>query len=127
MNDHGFVVCAYNRTTDKVKAFMENEAKGTKVVGAYSLEDMVSKLKLPRKVMLLVKGKRLVHSYKKYLGGNLEKWSIKEFVKFVVLQFFEKKKKKKKKNSRFCVLRLRSNCFVLFFFLTFLSCDRYEL
>lgn len=56
MNDHGFVVCAYNRTTDKVTAFLENEAKGTKVVGAYSLEEMVSKLKKPRRVMLLVKG-----------------------------------------------------------------------
>lgn len=56
MNDHGFVVCAYNRTTDKVKSFLENEAKGTKVVGAFSLEEMVSKLKLPRKVMMLVKG-----------------------------------------------------------------------
>lgn len=56
MNDHGFVVCAYNRTTDKVKSFLENEAKGTKIVGAFSLEELVKKLKLPRKVMLLVKG-----------------------------------------------------------------------
>ena len=29
MNDHGFVVCAYNRTTEKVDAFLNNEAKGT--------------------------------------------------------------------------------------------------
>ena len=28
MNDHGFVVCAYNRTTEKVDRFLENEAKG---------------------------------------------------------------------------------------------------
>lgn len=56
MNDHGFVVCAYNRTQAKIKSFLENEAKGTKVIGANSLEDMVSKLKFPRIVMLLVKG-----------------------------------------------------------------------
>ena len=31
MNDHGFVVCAYNRTVEKVDAFLSNEAKGTKV------------------------------------------------------------------------------------------------
>merc|ERR1712226_1149978 len=55
MNDHGFVVCAYNRSTDKVDRFLENEAKGTKVVGAHSLEEMVAKLKRPRRVMLLVK------------------------------------------------------------------------
>ncbi|XP_011495388.1 PREDICTED: 6-phosphogluconate dehydrogenase, decarboxylating [Ceratosolen solmsi marchali] len=60
MNDHGFVVCAYNRTTDKVKSFLENEAKGTKVVGASSLEEMVGKLKKPRIVMLLVKAGRAV-------------------------------------------------------------------
>ena len=30
MNDHGFVVCAYNRTTAKVDHFLANEAKGTK-------------------------------------------------------------------------------------------------
>lgn len=56
MNDHGFVVCAYNRTTEKVDQFLNNEAKGTKVIGAKSLEDMVAKLKKPRRVMMLVKG-----------------------------------------------------------------------
>lgn len=60
MNDHGFVVCAYNRTTDKVDHFLANEAKGTKVIGAHSLMEMVSKLKKPRKVMMLVKGN---HNY----------------------------------------------------------------
>lgn len=28
MNDHGFVVCVYNRTTEKVDQFLANEAKG---------------------------------------------------------------------------------------------------
>ncbi|KAF7987319.1 hypothetical protein HCN44_003081 [Aphidius gifuensis] len=63
MNDHGFVVCAYNRTTDKVKLFCENEAKGTNVIGAYSLEEMVGKLKLPRRVMLLVKAGAAVDAF----------------------------------------------------------------
>lgn len=57
MNDNGFVVCAYNRTTSKVDQFLANEAKGTKIVGAHSLEEMVAKLKKPRRVMMLVKGK----------------------------------------------------------------------
>lgn len=56
MNDNGFVVCAYNRTKDKVKSFLENEAKGTKVIGAYSMQEMIDTLKSPRKIMLLVKG-----------------------------------------------------------------------
>ena len=32
MNDHGYVVCAYNRTPDKVTNFLENEAKNTNVM-----------------------------------------------------------------------------------------------
>ena len=28
MNDHGYVVVAYNRTTEKVQQFLDNEAKG---------------------------------------------------------------------------------------------------
>lgn len=63
MNDHGFVVCAYNRTTDKVKSFLENEAKGTKVIGAYSLKEMVGTLKSPRRVMLLVKAGAAVDAF----------------------------------------------------------------
>ena len=55
MNDHGYVVCAFNRTVSKVDEFLANEAKGTNIVGARSLEEMVHKLKKPRRVMLLVK------------------------------------------------------------------------
>lgn len=60
MNDNGFVVCAYNRTVSKVDDFLNNEAKGTKIVGAHSLEEMVRKLKKPRRVMMLVKGKKKI-------------------------------------------------------------------
>ena len=31
MNDHGFVVCAYNRSPEKVTDFLENGAKDTQV------------------------------------------------------------------------------------------------
>ena len=56
-------VCAFNRTVSKVESFMANEAKGTKVIGATSLEDMVSKLKKPRRVMMLVKAGSAVDSF----------------------------------------------------------------
>lgn len=56
MNDHGFRVTAYNRTTAKVDDFLQNEAKGTKIIGAHSLKEMVDSLKKPRRVMMLVKG-----------------------------------------------------------------------
>ncbi|KAJ3391959.1 6-phosphogluconate dehydrogenase, decarboxylating [Entophlyctis sp. JEL0112] len=63
MNDHGFTVCAYNRTVEKVDQFLANEAKGTKIIGARSIQDLCSKLKTPRKVMLLVKAGSAVDDF----------------------------------------------------------------
>ena len=55
MNDHGFKVAVFNRTVSKVDEFLANEAKGTQVVGAYSIEELARLLKRPRRVMLMVK------------------------------------------------------------------------
>jgi len=55
MNDHGFKVAVFNRTVSKVDDFLGNEAKGTQVVGAHSIEEFVGLLKRPRRVMLMVK------------------------------------------------------------------------
>ncbi len=55
MEDHGFSVAVYNRTTSKVDDFIQNEAAGRKIIGAYSLPELVSVLKTPRRVMLMVK------------------------------------------------------------------------
>ncbi|ELU14089.1 hypothetical protein CAPTEDRAFT_144721, partial [Capitella teleta] len=73
MNDHGFVVCAFNRTVEKVDRFLANEAKGTKVIGATSLQDMVGKLKSPRRVMLLVKAGSAVDAFIDQLVGDLRR------------------------------------------------------
>jgi 6-phosphogluconate dehydrogenase len=55
MNDHGYTVAVFNRTVSKVDRFLENEAQGTKVIGTHSLEELVSVLKRPRRVMLMIK------------------------------------------------------------------------
>jgi 6-phosphogluconate dehydrogenase len=55
MNDHGYKVVAFNRTLEKVDHFLANEAKGTQVIGAHSLGEMIAALKRPRRVMLMVK------------------------------------------------------------------------
>ena len=39
MNDHGYKVVVFNRTVSKVDDFINNEAKGTQVVGAHSIEE----------------------------------------------------------------------------------------
>ncbi|KAK0056780.1 6-phosphogluconate dehydrogenase decarboxylating [Biomphalaria pfeifferi] len=76
MNDHGFTVVAFNRTVSKVTEFLNNEAKNTNVIGATSMEDMVSKLKKPRRVMLLVKAGSAVDSFIDSLVPLLEKGDI---------------------------------------------------
>lgn len=63
MADHGFTICAFNRTVSKVDRFLENEAKGKSVVGAHSTEEFVSKLKSPRRVMLLVQAGKAVDDW----------------------------------------------------------------
>jgi len=55
MNDHGYKVAVFNRTVSKVDEFIANEAKGTEVVGAHSVEEMCGLLKTPRRVMIMVK------------------------------------------------------------------------
>ena len=55
MDDHGYTVAVFNRTTSKVDEFLAGPARGTKVIGTHSLEDLVTALESPRKVMLMVK------------------------------------------------------------------------
>lgn len=76
MNDHGFKVCVFNRTTNKVDDFLANEAKGTQVEGAHSLEELCSKLKAPRKVMIMVKAGEVVDKTIESLVPYLEPGDI---------------------------------------------------
>ena len=63
MNDHGFRVVVFNRTTSKVDEFLASSAKDTRVVGVHSLEALVEALKPPRRVMLMVKAGKPVDDF----------------------------------------------------------------
>src|SRR5215207_5631228 len=76
MNDHGFTVVAFNRTVEKVDDFLAKEAKGTNVLGAHSIEEMVSMLKRPRRVMMLVKAGKPVDDFIEQLIPHLEPGDI---------------------------------------------------
>jgi 6-phosphogluconate dehydrogenase len=76
MNDHGFTVVAFNRTVSKVDDFLANEAKGTQILGAHSLPEMVALLKKPRRVMLMVKAGQAVDDFIESLLGVLEPGDI---------------------------------------------------
>lgn len=76
MANHGFQVSVFNRTVEKVTAFVEGRAKGMSIVGAYSLEELVSQLKKPRKVMLMVKAGAPVDAFIEKLIPLLEAGDI---------------------------------------------------
>ncbi|CAB1062588.1 6-phosphogluconate dehydrogenase, decarboxylating (EC [Olavius sp. associated proteobacterium Delta 1] len=55
MADHGFQVAAYNRTTQKVDEFLAGPARHNSIVGCRIPEELVQRLKRPRRLMLMVK------------------------------------------------------------------------
>ena len=73
MSDHGYTVVAYNRTVSKVDEFLNGPAKShDNVLGAHSLEEMVSLLKKPRKVVVMVKAGKAVDDFIELLLPHLE-------------------------------------------------------
>ena len=52
---NGFSVAVYNRTAERTKEFMADQAQGKKIKAAYSVEELVEMLEKPRKIMMMVK------------------------------------------------------------------------
>lgn len=76
MNDKGYTVSVFNRTTEKVKSFLEGPAKGTPIIGTYSLEEFVKSIKRPRKIILMVKAGEVVDQFIEKLAPLLEEGDI---------------------------------------------------
>jgi 6-phosphogluconate dehydrogenase len=76
MNDHGFKVAVYNRTTETMREFLSGPAKGTQVEGYETLTDFVKALKRPRRVMIMVKAGTPVDAVIAQLEPLLEKGDI---------------------------------------------------
>jgi 6-phosphogluconate dehydrogenase len=76
MDDHGFTVAVYNRTVSRVDEFLNGNAQGTKVIGTHSIEELVSMLKKPRRVMLLIKAGQPVDNFIDLLIPHLEAGDI---------------------------------------------------
>jgi 6-phosphogluconate dehydrogenase len=55
MESKGFQVSVFNRTTEKVDNFINGRAKGKKIKGTHSLEELITSLERPRKVMMMIK------------------------------------------------------------------------
>jgi 6-phosphogluconate dehydrogenase len=76
MNDHGFKVAVFNRTVSKIDDFLNDEAKGTQVVGGHSIEEFIGLLKRPRRVMLMVKAGDTVDQMIDHILPHLEAGDI---------------------------------------------------
>ena len=76
MESKGFTVSVYNRTTEKVKKFVEGRASGKNIVGTYSLQELVDSLEKPRKVMMMIKAGKAVDDTIESLIPLLEEGDI---------------------------------------------------
>lgn len=56
----GYTVSIMNRTDSVIKKFMNGKGKGRNFIANYTIEDFVSSLKKPRKIMLMVKSGEVV-------------------------------------------------------------------
>jgi 6-phosphogluconate dehydrogenase len=55
VESRGYKVAVFNRTTEKVDDFINGKAKGKNFIGCHSIEELVKKVKKPRKIMMMVK------------------------------------------------------------------------
>lgn len=55
MESHGYTVAVYNRSSEKTTNFTAGRGRGKKILGTYSLEELVQSLAVPRRIMLMVK------------------------------------------------------------------------
>ncbi len=76
MESKGYTVAVFNRTVEKVDAFINGRAMGKNIIGTHSIEELVKSIKKPRKVMLLVKAGKAVDDFIEKLIPYLEKGDI---------------------------------------------------
>ena len=69
-------MAVYNRTTEKVKNFVEGRAAGKNIIGTYSIEELVENLEKPRKIMMMVKAGAAVDQLIDQLIPHLEAGDI---------------------------------------------------
>ncbi len=76
MESKGFTVAVYNRTVEKVDKFIAGRGAGKNFIGCHSIEEFVSSLERPRKVMMLVKAGAAVDALIEQLVPHLDEGDI---------------------------------------------------
>ncbi len=72
MSDHGYAVAVYNRSRDKTDRFLSDLEGERRIVGTYSVEQLVGALRSPRIVVLMVKAGPVVDDYIEQLLPHLK-------------------------------------------------------
>ena len=60
MESRGFTVACFNRTVEKVDAFVNGRGQGKNLIGCRSIAELVAALARPRKIMMMVRAGRPV-------------------------------------------------------------------
>jgi len=76
MESKGFTVACYNRTLEKVEAFVNGRGKNKKIIGCMSVKELAESLKKPRRIMMMVKAGKAVDDTIESLLPVLEKGDI---------------------------------------------------
>jgi 6-phosphogluconate dehydrogenase len=76
MESKGFTVAVFNRTVEKVDAFVGGRGAGKKFIGCHSIAELCASLERPRKVMMLVKAGQAVDDFIDQVIPHLEPGDI---------------------------------------------------
>ncbi|HHU13944.1 MAG: decarboxylating NADP(+)-dependent phosphogluconate dehydrogenase [Kiritimatiellae bacterium] len=76
MESKGYTVACYNRTVEKVDAFINGRGAGKRLIGCRSMQELADSLKKPRRVMIMVKAGAPVDQTIEALLPVLEKGDI---------------------------------------------------
>jgi 6-phosphogluconate dehydrogenase len=60
LSDHGYRIAVHNRSPDVTEAFVSGPAHGRKIIGCYTLSELVLQLERPRRVMIMVRAGQAV-------------------------------------------------------------------
>jgi 6-phosphogluconate dehydrogenase len=76
MESKGFTVACYNRTVEKVDAFVNGRGRGKNLMGCHSVAELAGALARPRKIMMMVRAGRPVDDLIAELSPLLEPGDI---------------------------------------------------
>ncbi len=76
MESKGFRVAVFNRTVEKVDAFIAGRGAGKNFIGCHSIKEFCASLERPRKVMMLVKAGKAVDDFIEQVLPHLEPGDI---------------------------------------------------